>query len=376
MSSLTQNPVHTLSRRALAASAAAPKPFAFFGETVWPVAIRPDLPPLLQIIIDTEEEFDWSKPFSRQSTGVLNIAHQEKAQRIFDRYGIKPTYVVDYPVASCSIGFGPLQEFLADARCEIGAHLQPWVNPPYVEDVNDILSYPGNLTPEIEREKLTVLTAAIERNLGVKPLVYRAGRYGIGPRSLGLLDRMGYEIDASVLPEIDLTRRHGPDFTAFGIHPFRFGPNGRRLGIPLTIGHVGLLGDRHRALYPWLDVKLADRFKFKAVASRLRLIERIGLSPEGYSLEEQMRLVRTQLARGQRIFNLSYHSPSLMPGGAPYVRTEDDLARFLATLEGFLDFFERDLKGRFTTPLEVKRMLDIDQSRTAGLRPIKKTAGN
>src|SRR5665213_1491626 len=346
MSSLTQNPVHTLSRRAPAASAAAPKPFAFFGETLWPVAIRPDLPPLLQIIIDTEEEFDWSKPFSRQSTGVLNIAHQEKAQRIFDRYGIKPTYVVDYPVASRSIGFGPLREFLADARCEIGAHLQPWVNPPYVEDVNDILSYPGNLTPEIEREKLTVLTAAIERNLGVKPLVYRAGRYGIGPRSLGLLDRMGYEIDASVLPEIDLTRRHGTDFTAFGIHPFRFGPNGRRLGTPLTIGHAG------------------------------RLIERIGLSPEGYSLEEQMRLVRSQLARGQRIFNLSYHSPSLMPGGAPYVRTEDDLGRFLATLEGFLDFFAGEIKGRFTTPLEVKRMLDIDQPRTAGLRPIKKTAGN
>jgi len=332
--------------------------FRFFDETIVPVAMPSDEPPLLQVIVDTEEEFDWSRPFSRKTTGVRNVAHQLKTQAVFERYGVKPTYVVDYPVASQSVGYGPLRELLADGRCDIGAHLQPWVNPPFVEDVNHLSSFPGNLPPEIEREKLAVLTETIERNLGVRPLVYRAGRYGLGPRSLGLLDRLGYEIDASVLPGVDLSRRFGPDFSAFGPQPFRFGDGGRRLGIPLTVGHVGALAGRARALYPWLDTRPADRLMLKAAASRLRLMERIQLSPEGFTLVEQVRLVRALLARGQRVFNLSYHSPSLMPGGAPYVRDADDLAHFLDRLEGLLDFFVNQAKGRFVTPLELKQHLD------------------
>jgi hypothetical protein len=365
MMSLTASSAGLRETAAAAKRDTAAPSFQFFDETLWPVDVATDQPPLLQIIIDTEEEFDWSKPFSRKTDGVTNIAHQEAAQRIFDRYGVKPTYVVDYPVASQSSGYGPLREFLADGRCEIGAHLQPWVNPPFVEEVNYVLSYPGNLTREIEREKLARLVGAIETNLGVKPLVYRAGRYGIGPRSLGLLDDFGFEIDASVLPRIDLTRRYGPDFSAFDMNPFRFGAHGRRLGIPLSIAHVGSLGRYHRALYPWLDTRTADRLRLKAIGSRLRLIERIQLSPEGYSLDEQIRLTRHLLAGGQRIFNLSYHSPSLMAGGCPYVRSADDLARFLAKLEGYLDFFAGEAKGRFVSPLEIKRLLD-----TASVRPL------
>ncbi len=106
----------------------------------WPVPVGADLPPLLQVVVDTEEEFDWSKPFNRESNAVRNLAHQEKAQKLFDRLGIKPTYVVDYAVASQSMGYGPLREFLADGRCAIGAHLHPWVNPPHLEEVGDIVS--------------------------------------------------------------------------------------------------------------------------------------------------------------------------------------------------------------------------------------------
>ncbi len=332
--------------------------FRFHGETLWPVPVGVDLPPLLQVVVDTEEEFDWSKPFNRESNAVRNLAHQEKAQDLFDRLGIKPTYVVDYAVASQSMGYGPLREFLADGRVLIGAHLHPWVNPPYVEEVGDRLSYPGNLAPELEGEKLRVLTGAIERNFGVKPLVYRAGRYGIGPHSLALIDRLGYEVDVSVLPRIDLSRRYGPDFSAFGIHPFRFGASGRRLGIPLTIGVTGWLGASAPSLYSWIDTQAGNRLRIKALASRFHLIERIQLSPEGYSLSEQIRLVRHRLAQGQRVFNLSYHSSSLMPGGAPYVRNAGDLARFLESLEGFFDFFAGEVKGRFATPLEIKTLLD------------------
>ena len=37
------------------------------------------------------------------------------------------------------------------------------------------------------------------------------------------------------------------------------------------------------------------------------------------------RLTRALLARGQRTFVLSLHSPSVVPGNTPYVRSDADL---------------------------------------------------
>ena len=48
------------------------------------------------------------------------------------------------------------------------------------------------------------------------------------------------------------------------------------------------------------------------------------------------RLTRTLLNRGERIFTLSYHSPSLQPGNTPYVRNDRDLREVL-TFEYRLD---------------------------------------
>jgi hypothetical protein len=333
-------------------------PLDLLGHPVRPLGFDPAMQPMLQIIVDTEEEFDWSKPFDRSSNAVENVKHQVAAHRIFVRYGAKPTYVLDYPVSSQPMGYGPMRELLDEGLCEIGAHLQPWVNPPFVEETNAFHSFPGNLPHEIERQKLRVLTETIERNLGRRPVIYRAGRYGLGRHSLDLLEETGYEIDASVLPSTDLRRTHGPDFSAFRPDPFWFGRRRRLLGIPLSVGYTGVLSAYHGALYPLLDGALGDAWRGKAIASRLRLLDRIALSPEGITLREQMRLTRHLLARGHRIFNLSYHSPSLVPGNTPYVRTRRELDLFLERIEQFLDFFVNEVKGRLVTPLDVKAMLD------------------
>jgi hypothetical protein len=334
----------------------------FFAQRVQPVAIGRSTQPMLQVIIDAEEEFDWSKPFDRHNDGVENIAHQHLAQRIFERYGVKPTYVVDYAVASQPKGYEPLRRLVERDLADIGAHLQPWVNPPFddptASDDDSFRSFPGNLPPELEREKLRLLSEAIERNLGVRPTVYRAGRYGIGPSSFEMLDELGYEIDASVLPRIDLSSKLGPDLSIFGPEPFWFGTGRKRLGIPLTAGYTGLLAGRHRILDPLLNQPMVENARLKAVASRLRLFERISLSPEGFTLAEQKRLTRYLFARGQRVFNLSYHSPSLLPGCTPYVRDAEALDIFLERLEAYLVWFAAELGGRFTTPMEIKQLLE------------------
>ncbi|CAN0458903.1 unnamed protein product, partial [Discosporangium mesarthrocarpum] len=89
--------------------------------------------PLLLVVVDTEEEFDWGRPVSRDQTSTKAIASQHRAQEILQKYGIKPTYVIDYPVASQASGYGPLKELYDDGLCQIGAHLHPWVCPPFDE---------------------------------------------------------------------------------------------------------------------------------------------------------------------------------------------------------------------------------------------------
>src|SRR4029077_14909777 len=129
--------------------------------------------------------------------------HQNRTQEIFDRYGVRPTYVVDYPVASQETGYRPLREWLDDGKCQVGAHLHPWVNPPFDEEVNARNSYPGNLPAALEKEKLRRLTEIIEANFGHRPTVYRAGRYGIGAATGAILEELGYEIDTSIVPFTD-----------------------------------------------------------------------------------------------------------------------------------------------------------------------------
>src|SRR5260221_9056284 len=87
--------------------------------------------PTLSVVIDTEEEFDWSAPFDAAATATENIQYQPLAQDIMDRHGVVPTYVVDYPVADTPAAYSLFRAIADDGRCEIGAHLHPWVTPPH-----------------------------------------------------------------------------------------------------------------------------------------------------------------------------------------------------------------------------------------------------
>ncbi len=97
------------------------------------VAFEPAFRPKVLVIVDVEEEFDWTAPFSRENTRVKTIAAQQPAERIFREFGIVPTYVVDYPVAAQPSGYEPLRDLLSSGGCEIGAQLHPWVTPPHEE---------------------------------------------------------------------------------------------------------------------------------------------------------------------------------------------------------------------------------------------------
>ena len=309
-------------------------------------------PLLLLIVIDTEEEFDWSRPHSRENTAVTSLAAQTAAQAIFEARSIVPTYVVDYPVATSDLAHEILRPWAAAGRCIVGAHLHPWVNPPFEEVISAYNTYPGNLPADLERSKLEKLTGAIEQTFGQRPNIYKAGRYGLGPNSAATLEALGYRIDMSVVPYTDFGDDGGPDFTAFDFGPFWFGSQGDLLAIPLACGFHGRLKRQGPRLYPHLISPAGLRLHLPGVFARMGLLERIRLTTEGVDLAANKRLTRALLEQGCRIFTLTYHSPSLAPGMTPYVRDLADLQRFLYELESYLDFFLNELGGRAITPYE------------------------
>ena len=60
-----------------------------------PVSLAPTAQPHLFMVVDTEEEFDWSQPFSRDNVSVGAIPETKRLQDVVEPHGLKPTYVID-----------------------------------------------------------------------------------------------------------------------------------------------------------------------------------------------------------------------------------------------------------------------------------------
>lgn len=324
----------------------------------------PSWPPTLVVVIDTEEEFDWTAPFDPANTAVTNIGFQPLAQSIFDTYGLVPTYVIDYPVASTPAAVTVLRGFTAERRCEIGTHLHPWVTPPAEGPVDVRHSYPGNLPAAIERRKLIALTEVIATNFGVRPTVYKAGRYGIGAATPAILRELGYTVDVSVVPHTDFSADGGPDFRAAPAVPFMI--TDRLCELPLSVHFVGRLAAHGPRMFRRLSDAPMRQLRLVGICGRLGLLARLRLTPEGYRLPELIHQTRAAFAAGTRLFMLTYHSSSLFPGATQYVRTEADRRAFLATLDGYLRFFLMQFGGRADTVTRVAAELAAGHNASDG----------
>jgi hypothetical protein len=315
-----------------------------------PLNVSPDAPPHLFVIVDTEEEFDWNAPFSRGNTSVRAIRHVGRLQSVLAKYRVRPTYVVDFPIASQPEGWGPLKELADAGEAQIGAHLHPWVNPPYVEEVNGRNSYGCRLGATLEFEKIRSLKEQIETSFGMSPSIYKAGRYGFGPSTAAILEALDFTIDMSVNPRMDYTPDEGPSFERFDTRPFLFGSRRQLLEIPCSTDYTGVCGaaagDVHRAI----SRPSLRPMRLVGVMARLGLLNKIMLSPEGSRLDEMIALTRTLMRRGVRTFSLTLHSPSVEPGCTPYVRTQGELGEFLDRISAYCEFFFGDLGGVPSTP--------------------------
>ncbi|MGB3739190.1 MAG: polysaccharide deacetylase family protein [Pontixanthobacter sp.] len=276
------------------------------------------------LTVDTEEEFDWNAPFTRNRHGLVHIPRLERFQVFCEGLGVSPVYLIDWPIATSPEAVAILSQAMRAGKAEVGVQLHPWVNPPFDEAVTAHNSYAGNLPPALEAAKFRVLRDRIEDAFGTAPLIYRAGRYGLGPNSAHMLREGGIAIDSSVRAHFDYSAGGGPDYGAHPLHPYWADADRALLELPLTTTHWGLL----RRQGPWLHPRLLRVPRLGGLAAKMGLLEKIPLTPEDVTVEEALRGIDIALDDGLPLLVLSFHSPSLQPGLGPYVHDEAGLNRF------------------------------------------------
>ena len=296
----------------------------------------------LVITIDTEED-NWAR-YSTSDNPVENIKRIVPLQKIFDQYGVKPTYLISYPVATNPVSVGILKQIQEEGKCEIGMHCHPWNTPPFEEEISDFNSMLCNLPELLVQKKLRVLHEAIQVNFGVSSVSFRAGRWGFSSAVARTLYQLGYRVDTSVSPFINWGQYHGPNFSDFQLHPYRFDPddiatrreNGALLEIPATVGFLQDNFERCQRWTQYLETNYGKKFRLKGILSRLKLLNKFWLSPELTEASDMIQLARRMKKMNHPCLNMSFHSTSLVAGLTPFVQTTSDEAVFSKRIKDFL----------------------------------------
>lgn len=314
------------------------------------VRFKPEFGQRFILTVDAEEEFDWSKPIAREGHTVHSVTRLARFQEFCENHGVCPVYLVDYPIISSPTAAEILRAAVAAGKAEVGVQLHPWVSPPFVEDVCPYNSFAGNLPAELERAKFRGLRDAIETAIGAPPLIYRAGRYGVGPNTAEILSEGGIAFDTSVRATFDYSTGGGPNFRDFPVTPYWIDRTKGLMELPLTTVYWGLLRQFGTALYArmWRVPRL------RGALARIGMLERIPLTPEGVTIEEALRGIDIAIDMQLPLLVFSFHSPSLAPGFTPYVRNEDDL-------DALYDWFRQSfayLAKRGVRPTKVSELID------------------
>jgi peptidoglycan/xylan/chitin deacetylase (PgdA/CDA1 family) len=296
----------------------------------------------LVITIDTEED-NWGE-YDRASYSVENISRLPRLQDVFDRRGIRPTYLISHPVATAAVAIDFLGRLQQDGRCEVGTHPHPWNTPPLEEHRTPHNSFISHLPATLQLRKIQTLHDTITRNFGRAPTAYRSGRWGFSDDVARNLIRLGYKVDTSISPVFDWSMYGGPDYSAESVDPFLFcleaspeDPGGSLLEVPATIGFLQARGSRTARAF-WRTYRLPLGGKALGVLSRLGVLNHVCFSPETNTAAEMISLARALAHRGTTVANMFFHSPSLLEGCSPFVRTPGDATAFIERIDEVLAF--------------------------------------
>ena len=155
----------------------------------------------LIITVDTEADNQWAYD---GRISLENLQCLPRFQDLCESYHFRPTYLMACEVLQDDRALSRLRQWQQEGRAEIGAHLEPWTTPPFMEaEEKDraMQAFPSELPEPWFARKLETLTAGIERALGDAPRSFRAARWGLCGPMVRSLAACGYLVDCSVTPK-------------------------------------------------------------------------------------------------------------------------------------------------------------------------------
>src|SRR5262249_9983635 len=117
------------------------------------------------------------------------------------------------------------------SSAELGTHLHGEYAEPGAYEPAVTRVFQRDYPEEVERAKVTYLTTAFRSAFDQPPRSFRAGRFGIGPNTIPILEALDYQVESSVTPSLgwSWSGATGRDFIRAPSQPYR--PDRRRPGI-------------------------------------------------------------------------------------------------------------------------------------------------
>jgi len=296
------------------------------------------------VTIDVEPDctptWHYSNPltFAGVRTGI-----GERLQPLFNRFGIKPTYLINNVVLEDQESVDVFKKL--PGEYELGTHLHP----EFIAPAKQYSDYAGKKAeanccfypPEIEYEKLKSITELFTDKFGYQPVSFRAGRFSCGTNTIQSLKRLGYKVDTSVTPHVcwkDKSRQKPVDFTAAPEQPYfsddnnllKEDPASSLLQVPVSIIPIrnnlykeaakSLFGFRRKMKFTrplWLRPVYADYNEMISIAESIK--SRYANQP-GIAL------------------NMMFHNVEVMEGLSPYTQDQQQVENYLKTLEQFFQY--------------------------------------
>lgn len=273
------------------------------------------------ITIDTEGDnlWEWKEgtPLETRNTDFLL-----RFQRLCDKYAFIPTWFCNWEMAKDTKFVSFANENLKTGRCGIGMHLHAWNTPPIYElpmGEKSGLSYLIEYPADIMRKKVETMTDLIEEKFGKRPVVHRAGRWGMNDDYFRILHEMGYLADCSITPYVDWT-------ACVGQTPGFAGPDYSN-EIPELSNRQGVMEIPVTTL--WSEEKKRA----------------LWLRPNRTNLDEMLYLIEQYTHSDCDYLMFMLHSSELMPGGSPTFKTEGGIEILYEHLEIIFNKIAADYAG-------------------------------
>jgi hypothetical protein len=309
--------------------------------------------PYLLITIDVESDDLWSR---KPEITFENIRQMPRLDNFFERHGVRPTYLITYPVATSDAGRAVFAPIARRATAEIGSHMHVWTTPPIQPLTPKDFEYcplATEISFEQHLEKLKNVTQAVGELSGAAPRSHRAGRYGLDGNGLRVLESLGYTVDTSVTPMLSWLEpglnggQRGPDFTHAPFDPYYLDRSDVTRPGHSSILEVPVSFFLTRPLPASLARRLArlPRNHFLIRALRWPGILRHAWLRPGREVTGRILVgvARALVAAGIPVLNVMFHSSEMAAGTSPHTKVQSQVEESYEQLDYFFRVVMREM---------------------------------